>query len=803
MRKRCIRMLLVIPAIFAMSAAGETHSMPANPERIGDALVRKGAVAANATGEERERAVDRYLKTKVGEASVGKTYSLARKRVDAARAGLASSAAAIKGRKLGQSTATTPSTPMFKPAESEGKLVVVLVEFSDSPVSWTPTGQAPRTASGPMHNKLPVPTNDFDLYVPDFNAKHYESMMFTPGGWTFPQGVPFYAGQRRPSMRDMYTQMSHGRYTVGGQVHGWFRVDNPEAFYGDDAPNGGTDNQLPGTPRHLIADAVAKVNAAGAIKWEDYDTNGDCVIDHPLFVHAGADQSGGGGAQGDDAIWAHRSTGVNVKVADKAGCGPAGLHIDNYTIMPEDGGIGVFAHEFGHDLGLPDEYDTIYSGRGESVQYWSLMSAGSWLGKPAQTQPPFMSPWARTILGWLRFGDNLGFTTLDDFKGGATPVRLEQAERWGGPGTMNGLFVLLPEQIQRINTPHSGSYEWYAENADLKDVTLRRAVDLTGKSSASLSFWTWYDIEPGWDFAFLQVSNDGGATWKSMAVPGSTSTHDPDAMPTIVNELPGLTGNSGGWVQKTVSLSQYAGQNILVQFRHMTDWGTTLNGIFIDDVTITANGAVLLSDNVETAAAGWTANGWSRSTGSFPFPHYYFLEWRNTSEMTTPYGNITLVNGDAGLKNAYQGDAYAPAGSGPRYYPYAPGLVLWYANTRFTDNWTGIHPGYGFLLVVDAHKQGLQRPPVPGFGAYPWGTHVQSYDAAFNTLQVPDLNLQWAGMLRRDPGLNAVPNFDDSQTYWSNVAPHASAITPKYGLSFRVLGAAPDASAVIVGLGQK
>lgn len=59
----------------------------------------------------------------------------------------------------------------------------------------------------------------------------------------------------------------------------------------------------------------------------------------------------------------------------------------DYTIQPEDGAVGVFAHEFGHDLGLPDEYDTQYTGQGEPVASWSIMSGGSWNGKIAGTTP--------------------------------------------------------------------------------------------------------------------------------------------------------------------------------------------------------------------------------------------------------------------------------------------------------------------------------------------------------------------------------------------------------------------------------
>jgi hypothetical protein len=59
------------------------------------------------------------------------------------------------------------------------------------------------------------------------------------------------------------------------------------------------------------------------------------------------------------------------------------------------------------------------------------------------------------------------------------------------------------------------------------------------------------------------------------------------------------------------------------------------------------------------------------------------------------------------------------------------------------------------------------------------------------------------GIERIDPGLNAVPNFNDTLSYWSSAASAASVKTPNYGVQFRVLGQAADGSAVLVGLGVK
>ena len=57
-----------------------------------------------------------------------------------------------------------------------------------------------------------------------------------------------------------------------------------------------------------------------------------------------------------------------------------GVTVDDYIIQPEQYSagvlmtLGVYAHEYGHALGLPDFYDTVVAGGG--LGQWSLMSNG-------------------------------------------------------------------------------------------------------------------------------------------------------------------------------------------------------------------------------------------------------------------------------------------------------------------------------------------------------------------------------------------------------------------------------------------
>ncbi len=115
-----------------------------------------------------------------------------------------------------------------------------------------------------------------------------------------------------------------------------------------------------------------------------------------------------------------------------------------------------------------------------------------------------------------------------------------------------------------------------------------------------LSFDTTWDLEDYWDFAFVQVSADDGQTWTSLADNEgySTSDHDPDAYPTVVDNLPGLTGLMASPVTLTYDLSAYAGQDIMVAFRLVTDWSTHFDGWYIDNVYVDST---LISDGTDAS----------------------------------------------------------------------------------------------------------------------------------------------------------------------------------------------------------
>jgi hypothetical protein len=171
-------------------------------------------------------------------------------------------------------------------------------------------------------------------------------------------------------------------------------------------------------------------------------------------------------------------------------------------------------------------------------------------------------------------------------------------------------------QVGLVDTAaHSGDYLWWSNRGDDSDMRLTRSFDLSGVSEATLEFWTWYDIEADWDYAYVEVSTDGGKTWEILTTPSGTDTN-----PNGNSFGWAYTGQSGSgknpeWIQEQVDLSAYAGQEVLVRFEYITDDAVNRPGFVLDDVAIPEIG--YFSD-FETDGGGWEAAGFIRHANVLP-----------------------------------------------------------------------------------------------------------------------------------------------------------------------------------------
>jgi len=140
---------------------------------------------------------------------------------------------------------------------------------------------------------------------------------------------------------------------------------------------------------------------------------------------------------------------------------------------------------------------------------------------------------------------------------------------------------------------------WYSDGVDLLNTLLAGNVYVDA-NDPTLEINTYWDMEDYWDFGFVQISTDGGFTWTSLANEYTTTDHDPGAYAPIVASLPGLTSWSGfidpdGWITMSFDLTPYAGQNVMLGFRYMTDWATRYEGWYIDSIAVSGNNIPLSS----------------------------------------------------------------------------------------------------------------------------------------------------------------------------------------------------------------
>ena len=594
------------------------------------------------------------------------------------------------------------------------------------------------TYSGPQHNQIPRPLSAEDrsgetIWTEDFSNQYYANLLFGDGvvlDYTRVDGSHVHQDFTGDSVRRFYEDQSLNQYHIVGDVIGWLQLPHSTWYYSADTcpgrrsgpggvvPGAAFSGAIPGAgdSKQLVRDALDAVNAISntipGFDWKNYDLNGDGIIDRLWIVHSGYGEEDSTTLlnrtdYGDSSMWSHSSAITPAyPVSPDVAAGP-------YIMMPENSGIDVFAHESGHNIGAMDLY--AYQGGETSAGFWTMM-ADDWVGYPIGFLPQSFDPMHLDMWGWLN-----PLVITDTSK--TYEVKIAQTSQFpGGQDVYRGVKIQLPDGVVPLPVRPIGNWYWWGGNKGLSNgmMTLKQPIAIPAaaatKSAATLSFDAAYGIETGWDFLWVQASDDGGQTWKTLTNANTSCEHDPewigglygfpeDLCAAGIGGLTDYNADFPDYTPQTFDLSAFAGKSILLRLWYMTDWGTEYEGPFVDNIQVTAGGETLLSDNAESDSGLWTyAEPWVRSNGNQVFSHNFYLQWRNLSQTTGGY--------DRAL-----GDPMW------RFGPANPGLLIWYNNNLYNDNevlnhltdWPGFGPK-GRMLVIDSHPAPYRDPALVAGG---------------------------------------------------------------------------------------
>lgn len=696
-----------------------------NPERILYWLEKRGEIEANLSKSEKELAVEQYL---------GKSLNAQTKTPLLVTEGLKNRQRTIVKDVMAEQKVINNKTV---------KVLAVLIDFPDLP-----------------HDDNQLSSSDTDMYYNSYPVSHYDDLMFSETGFTGP------SGQNLDSGYNFYQEASGGTFFFTGKSFGWVTADNNAAHYGANDPDrNDNDTDVPALVKEAVTKAVQQnsINLADYDVEDPYDLDGDGnieeadgLIDHVMIYHSSVGEEAGGGVLGEDAIWSHRfyvdaqAGGYTIPGTNKK--------LFGYTVQPIDAATGVVVHEFGHDLGLPDEYDIGGSDEGSPVGIWSVMASGTWVGNPAGTKPTDFSPYARSFLQSTYGGDWVDEIVIDleTLRSGEQDVNLVQASNHSG--TVNQIRVDLPNPLFDFMPPYSGSYQYYSGKGDMKSNSMSFTVALPATGPLELRMKAHWDIEVDWDY--LLVKADG--TVLSGNHTKVTNSEHPSVTNFITGKSADIAGAEGteGWVDLIFDVTAYAGQSVTFSLNYETDQSVGGYGFIADDIVIKQSSSEIYSDGAEDVGSV-TLDGFSRASNKAEgLPQNYWIQLRSTSGR------------DAGFANTFN----------------SPGVLVWFGNENYGDNKVGAeeHPGYGFTGVVDADQNIIMN------GSNPGSTLTQIRDAAFSLYNQKSTS--------NDNHLAAISLFDDSNDYSSPEQPASGLVLPTHGFTMEVTQQASNSSTATVRL---
>lgn len=267
---------------------------------------------------------------------------------------------------------------------------------------WHPTPLGTSAAQAQIEWRLPIVRVAFTDSSLRYSAADLDRALFDTTGVT-----------GTGSFTEYYTWVSGRRIKVRGEVVATATLPHDRNYYANDS-YGLNAISTPNNSLGMLRDAVVIANPQ--VDWSRYDMDGDGFVDMVWIVHAGIGAELSTSTRNMWSITSRASTGWGNGAAIETddfvpGSFTQKVRIDRFTVLPELSGfhpgalceIGVYCHEFGHALGLPDLYDTTALGGAANVGpgNWSLMSTGAYGGDNRSPESPVhIGAWPSLFLGW-------------------------------------------------------------------------------------------------------------------------------------------------------------------------------------------------------------------------------------------------------------------------------------------------------------------------------------------------------------------------------------------------------------------
>lgn len=301
------------------------------------------------------------------------------------------------------SLAVSLSPEVMEKLKADGTLAAYVTQMKeaqargvDSPVIFKTQGSL--AASSETYDTVHVL-----VILVDFTDKLYTAG-YTAGTTGKFDTLLFSTGRLNPtgSMTEFYMENSYGKFCIVGDVRGWYTMPHTYSYYA------GTEQGLGDFPENAQGLALDAIDAvADFVDFSDYDSWGasggpDGYVDGIFIVHSGTGYEESGNTS---EIHSHKWSLYYPLTLN-------GVIISDYTMEPEESyklrtssgsrlsPIGVFCHEYGHFIGLPDLYDIAdTAGVSKGLGDWSLMATGNYNGN--SKVPAHLDGYCKMMVGFV------------------------------------------------------------------------------------------------------------------------------------------------------------------------------------------------------------------------------------------------------------------------------------------------------------------------------------------------------------------------------------------------------------------